>query len=140
ELSRAFVASGFDMSLLYRAICRSDAYGRTSRLSHLSQRQPELFARMPLRPLSGEQLFDSLAQAIGYESLAERSPGEPDRDPVRRAVVTLFAGAPSGDPQTSVAQALALMNGEVTATATAATSSRLKRIVEQFPNEPHRQV
>jgi hypothetical protein len=96
---------------------------------------------MPVRPLSGEQFFDSLALAVGYESTVDRSPGEPDRDPVRQAVVGLFSGTSGGDPQTSVAQALALMNGSVTDTATTSQSgARLQQVLKEFPELPERQI
>ncbi len=141
ELAKAFAASNFDLSLVYRTLCRTEAYGRTSRVSHPSQQRGELFARMPVRAMSGEQFFNSLSQSILYESVADRSPGEPDRDSVRQKVINLFSGGMVGDPQTSVGQALALMNGEVVADAVVVTSSaRLKRLAEQYADSPARQL
>jgi hypothetical protein len=142
ELSESFAAADFDVALIYRALCRTAAYQRTSRQSDPSQSRAELFAKMPVRPLSGEQFFDSLALAVAYESTADRSPGEPERDPVRQAVLGLFAGASGGgNPQTSVAQALALMNGDVTDGAIRPKSgARLQQIINEFPESSERQI
>jgi hypothetical protein len=141
ELADSFAAADFDVTLVYRAACRTEAYQRSSRQTHPGQSRAELFAKMPVRPLSGEQFFDSLALAVGYESTVDRSPGEPDRDPVRQAVVGLFSGTSGGDPQTSVAQALALMNGSVTDTATTSQSgARLQQVLKEFPELPERQI
>ena len=102
DLAAAFVASGFDLGYLTRAITRTRAYGRTSRQSHPSQADPRVYARGPVKGLTGEQFADSLARAIGRR-------GDERRD----AVVTAFAlqGKPTA-PATSVPQALALMNGD----------------------------
>src|SRR5262249_27583586 len=67
ELTRQFVAHKFDVKYLIRAITSSQAYQRTSAVTDPAQsEQPRLFARMALRGMTPEQLFDSLAQATGY--------------------------------------------------------------------------
>lgn len=64
-LARQFVASGFDLKFLCRAILNSDAYGRTSRPGEQSDREGSLFARMSIKVLTAEQLYDSLVAAVG---------------------------------------------------------------------------
>src|SRR5262249_25961481 len=66
ELARQFVAHKHDMKFLIRAITASQTYQRTSAGSHPSHENPRLFARMPLRGLSPEQLFDSVAEATEF--------------------------------------------------------------------------
>ena len=66
DLARQLVAHHYDLKFLIRAIIASQAYQRTSALSHPSQKASRLFVRMPLRGLSPEQLFDSLAVATEY--------------------------------------------------------------------------
>lgn len=66
ELAEQFTANGFDLKYLIRAITLSDAYQRTSRQTHPSQGEPRRFARMTVRGLTAEQLFDSVAMATGY--------------------------------------------------------------------------
>src|SRR5262249_3038280 len=62
-LAREFVAARFDLDFIIRAICRTDAYQRTSARTHASQDQTRLPARMTVKAMTGEQLIDSLAQA-----------------------------------------------------------------------------
>jgi hypothetical protein len=111
ELATAFAASDFDLRFLIRAVCRTKAYSRTSAQTHASQDDARLFARMPVKGLSGEQLFDSLAFATGYHAHPTRGRG---RGVVgaRDAFLTQFAlrGRPT-EPETSITQALTLMNG-----------------------------
>jgi hypothetical protein len=112
DLARAFVDSGFDLSFLIRGICRSEAYRRTSSRTDSSQDGTRLPARMAVKALTGEQFFDSLALATGYRD-------EQDRGAARRQFLTRFslAGPPS-EPETSVQQALTLLNGRFVAWAT----------------------
>jgi len=65
ESTRQFVAHRYDLKFLIRAIVGTSAYQRTSRQTHAGQSDPRLFARMPVRGLSGEQLFESLLEATG---------------------------------------------------------------------------
>lgn len=132
ELARAFSESGFDMTFLQRAICLSDAYQRTSRRSSPEQSPPALFSRMALKPLSTEQLYDSFAQAVGRDAGRESGRQGPPR---RRALAGFDLDQESGEPETSVAQSLALMNGsEIQRAATVETSARLKQVREAHPN------
>ncbi|HTU21762.1 MAG TPA: DUF1549 and DUF1553 domain-containing protein [Gemmataceae bacterium] len=112
DLAAAFVASGFDLSLLIRGICRSEAYQRTSARTHPSQDGTRLPARMTVKALTGEQFFDSLALATGYRDTQ-------DKGAARRQFLTRFAQiGPPAEPETSVPQALTLLNGRFVAWAT----------------------
>src|SRR5262249_35653011 len=66
-LAREFAAHDFDLKFLIRAIALSKAYQLSSAASHESQDDPRLFARMAVKGMTPEQLFDSLAQATGFE-------------------------------------------------------------------------
>jgi hypothetical protein len=116
ELARAFAAHNFDAKFLVRAITATEAYQRTSAVSHPSQKDPRQFARMPLRGLSPEQLFDSLAVATEYqESVAAADPFVVRLNPqsARAQFVAKFPGQDQRtDYQTSILQALYLMNNE----------------------------
>lgn len=127
ELAQAFIDSGYDLKFLIRAITGSKVYQLSSRVTDKRQLDPTVFARMPIRGLSGEQLFDSVAQATGF------------RDPNGNAGV-VFVGNNSirgkflqrfatqtgkrSEVQTSILQALAMMNGQLTATATSLKNSQ----------------
>src|SRR5262249_1448060 len=60
ELSGQFVASGFDVKNLIRAICNSQAYQRTSKPQGDNEDDNVLFSHMNVKVMSPEQLFDSL--------------------------------------------------------------------------------
>src|SRR5262249_22103636 len=120
ELGRALVQHRFDLQFLIRAITASRTYQRTSRMTDSSQEDLHLFSRMPLKGLSPEQIFDSLAIATGYRSTPV-APGNFNRfDGVRSEFMSKFANSSDKrtEHQTSILQALALMNGQFVADAT----------------------
>jgi hypothetical protein len=105
ELAQAFVAARFDLAYLIRAICQTQAYGRTSARTDPSQDGTRLPARMAVKSMTGEQFFDSLAQATGYRE-------DQDKGAARRQFLSRFQlTGPRGEPETSVPQALTLLNG-----------------------------
>lgn len=61
ELSREFTASGRDLRMLYRALCNSAAYQRTSMPTEGNEHDSTLYSRMAVKVLTPEQLYDSLA-------------------------------------------------------------------------------
>jgi hypothetical protein len=142
-LADDFVGSGFDLTRLYRAVCRSDAYQRTSARTRDDQSPPELFAAMSIKALSGDQFFDSLSLAIGRQWSDDSGQSETgEEDTVRKKVIKAFgADDEAGHPKTSVSQALTLMNGSlVNEAADPQTSPRLKQTLAAFPDSPERQV
>jgi hypothetical protein len=114
-LAKDFAASGYDMKNLIRAIVNSRAYQRSSASrAASSDSQERTFARMQVRGLTAEQLFDSIVLATGYRGelpLAQRQfvgPNTPRGD-----FLAKFASAERlSDVQTSILQALTLMNGK----------------------------
>lgn len=142
ELATAFKASSYDLTHLMRGICGSTAYQRTSRQTHDSQTRPELFARMVIKPMSPDQFADTLIQAIGHESAEDEERGDMNEDPFRRRLVDLFAAdGKSSDPETSVVQALALMNGSVVdRAAKLASSPQLRKTIEKSPDSLDQQI
>ncbi len=132
ELSEDFAASGFDLTRLYRAICLSEAYQRTSERTQSDQSRPELFASMSIKPLSQEQFYDSFAEAVG----------RPTRDKSNRIDrnLALAANEQGNPPKMTVTDALALMNGAAVHEAVSPTSARLHKTLEAFPKSADRQV
>ena len=120
DLTEQFAASGFDLKHLIRGHLQQrglpahqQAAGRQRR------RRPELFSHMAVKPLTPEQLFDSLAAGRSAPP-GERGPQAPRRDGQRRrritprdAFVTFFRVDDDADPpeyQAGIPQALRLMN------------------------------
>ena len=135
ELARQLAAHRFDLKFLARAIASSRTYQLSSGGTPSGPDDPRLFARMPVKGLSPEQLFDSLARATGY------------REPPRDGRVFFF-GAPSArdeflakfatqdkrtEVQTSILQALALMNGKFIDDATSVERSETLAAVADAP-------
>jgi Protein of unknown function (DUF1549)/Protein of unknown function (DUF1553) len=124
ELSEQFVKSGYDLKYLARAIVSSKAYqlSSTPTLKKKDDDEPEnmrLFARMPLRQLTGEQLFDSLAEVMEYKVDRTRQAFALGLTP-REEFLAKFNNPENKrvDTHTSILQALHLMNGKFMANAT----------------------
>jgi hypothetical protein len=141
-LARELVRHKFDLTFLIRAITASDAYGRSSTLTHDSQRDPRAFAIMALKGLTPEQVFDSLAMATGYRENAapmERRGFGGFATP-RAEFLAKFANPVDRrtEHQTSILQALALMNGKFIADATSVQRSEVLAAVLDSPFLDHR--
>jgi hypothetical protein len=132
DLAEQFAAGGFDVKYLTRAICNSKAYQRTSRPSGSNaEAASELLARMPVKVLTPEQLFDSLTRVLGGPN--PNGPGGPPGKAkadaggmVNKALASKFGFTPrtqfvlffrgdGGEPdpteyQAGIPQALRLMN------------------------------
>src|SRR5262249_18706419 len=110
QLTKDFTDHNFDLKFVIRAITASKTY----QLSSVTTAEPtpeeaRLFTHMAVRGLSPEQLFDSLSQATGDSQQLNRRFAEQ-----RQRILSRFAN-PSDKPtefQTSILQALSLMNGE----------------------------
>jgi hypothetical protein len=137
DLARGLAASGFDERFLIRALTRTAAYGRTSRAVSAAQEDARVFARMNVKGLSAEQLFDSLALATGYREAvpaAARPAFGWERGTPRGLFVARFGGGSQRtDQQTSILQALALMNGDWVARQTDPARGEMLRVVSEAP-------
>jgi hypothetical protein len=133
EMSRAFVASKFDWKYLIRSIARSQAYQRSSYAP--TPVDAQLFAHMPVKALSGDQLYDSMVQATGTRDI------KGDRDRIffgfstpRSEFVTKFASTGKRtETPTTILQALTLMNGKFVGEATSLESSESLTAVLESP-------
>jgi hypothetical protein len=121
ELARQFADHQFDLKFLIRAIVSTRAYQLTSRSTDPSQDDPRLFARMSVKALSTEQVIASLMEATGWQPPPGSRPGEAGPGLLRTELGGSFARQPNKPTefQTSIPQALALMNGKFVNDATA---------------------
>ncbi|MFO0846272.1 MAG: DUF1549 and DUF1553 domain-containing protein [Gemmataceae bacterium] len=117
DLEQQFAANKFDVKYLIRAICNSETYQRTSKPhGGNSQAGPELFARMAIKPLTPEQLYDALTHLTGAErrpALRNRAQMKGGAGGPREAFVNFFSAEDGADPteyQTGIPQVLRLMN------------------------------
>ncbi|PQO45525.1 DUF1549 and DUF1553 domain-containing protein [Blastopirellula marina] len=125
ELTTYFVKSGFDMRLLLQTIAITDTYARSSEAVSASEAPPELFARMAVKSLTPEQLYDALLK-VGL--LRGNNDGNLN-DGMRNQFVTRMrtAGKDRTTFDTGMPQALALMNGPPVSTATDPNTSGILR-------------
>lgn len=135
-LAREFVAHDFDLKFIIRAITNSNTYQLTSAADE-SQRDvdPRLFSRMSVKGMTAEQLFDSLSQAVGSHESFDQQQRMQFAQTGRQAFIQQFSDSASGptDRQTSVLQALAMMNGSLVAEATDLQKSRTLAGIIEFP-------
>lgn len=126
-LAEAFVASGYDLKELMRAIVLSRPYVLSSKIASGNadddpqQGRPPLFARFYLRQMTAEQLYDSLLAATA----ADEAVDEDRREAMKQRWLNQFTTAFGNDEGTeattfngSIPQALTMMNGELVARAT----------------------
>jgi hypothetical protein len=138
DLGRAFAAGKFDTRLLVRAITRSKAYQLSSRLTHPTQTDPKRFARMNLKGLTPAQLFDSLVAATGFREPGNNRtnqfagfarPGNP-----RSQFLNRFASSEKvTESNTTILQALMLMNGDFVDGQTGSDRSEILGAVADVP-------
>jgi hypothetical protein len=132
ELARILVEERFDIRPLIRAILLSQAYQRTSRQTHPSQAEPARFARAVVRGLSPEQVFDSLALATGYFPDGEDATSY---QALRRELIVRFATLDRpADAQSTIVQALTLMNSRFIGSATNPAHSRTVSALLEAPH------
>ena len=115
KLANDFRDGGFDIKSLIRWIMNSDAYQLTSASTKDNEKDETLFSHMTMKPMTPEQLFDSLLIATA----AHKTGGEDTskkRDQWLGQFVFAFAndeGEEGSSFQGTIPQALMMMNGEL---------------------------
>lgn len=123
-LSQAFVQSDYDVKRLLLWICLSDAYQLSStavaknELDAPDAGELPLFSRMYVKPLSPEQIFNSLMIASGVtpEELHRRGTSYAQRERWLQQFFTVIDNEENGELSTfdgSLPQTLMMMNGEL---------------------------
>lgn len=117
ELAEYFVSTGYDLNCLIRTLARTNAYQLSSRSSPGTDEQPELFARMAIKSLSADQLYDCLIEAMRRREMATVQQPQLGvvraADVTRQAFLTRFRAPTQGatEYEGGIPQALTLMNG-----------------------------
>lgn len=120
-LAQQFVGSGFDVKYLVRAICNSQAYKRSSTPAGSSGEAELPYICMAIKPMTPEQLYDSLAAVLGECTDPIKGQGKKykGRRPSARTVFVDFfrpgEGADPNDYPAGIPQVLRLMNANWTA-------------------------
>ncbi len=117
-------AGEFDLKYLFKAICLSDAYQRTSKPTADNKNDKALYSHIAVKVLSPEQLYDSLAQVTGGARVVDMRGARGMVGAARGARVGgrdqfvnfFLAGADSTstlDYEAGIPQALRLMNAPI---------------------------
>ncbi len=132
ELANGFASHDFSLRFLFRTIVSTRAYQLSSASGSTQKLDVRLFARRSLKGLSGRQLYDSLAVATGFARVSDEMN---NFDPNRDQFLMKFKAADDKptERQMSILQALALMNGQVIATATTIESGATLTAVAAAP-------
>lgn len=131
ELAAYFVENGFDLRDLLRTLARTRAYQLSSRTGSGAPPRSESFARMPVKTLSPEQLYDSLQRATLAES-ATSGASRGALDPRRQMFVAKMQAQTQSPVEydAGVAQVLLLLNGDEVASLAAGPASGLLTALE----------
>ncbi len=136
-LAEQFAEHDFDLKYLIRAITSSRTYQLTSKQTHASQADRRRFARMKVRGLSPEQLFDSLALATGQKEDAVDTYGRVDFVTPRADFLRRFPSQDKrSEQQVSILQALYLMNGRIVSDATSLEHNKNLEIIARAATVP----
>ncbi len=122
-LAIEFVDSGYDLKHVLRLICKSRTYQLASRGRRGAAQDDEgvrLYAQMPLRRLTAEQLHDSILRACGVLSIGRPAtrPAIEKPYPARNGSFLQVFGSHDRktvherDTEGTIPQALTLMNGD----------------------------
>jgi Protein of unknown function (DUF1549)/Protein of unknown function (DUF1553) len=125
ELAGQFRAHGYNLKFLIRILTATRAYNLSSVASaSKGESTTPMFASMPVRGLSPGQLFDSLTRATGAE------PGD-----ARARFLELFASRAERqvDADTTIIQALTMMNGSYIDGATNPVTSQVLGAIVKAP-------
>jgi hypothetical protein len=123
ELAGQFRSHGYSMKFLIRTLTATRAYNLSSAATPADSTTP-MFASMPVRGLTPGQLFDSLTRSTGA--------GPPD---ARTRFLELFANSSERplEAETTIVQALTMMNGTYIDGATNPETSRVLGAIVKAP-------
>jgi hypothetical protein len=125
ELAGQFRAHGYNLKYLIRVLTATRAYNlSSSSAANQAESASPMFASMPVRGLSPGQLFDSLTQATASEAMDARA-----------RFLELFANTHNRpvDAETTIVQALTMMNGSYIDGATNPETSRVLGAIVKAP-------
>jgi hypothetical protein len=124
ELAKYFVDTGFDVRNFVRTLAATKAYQLSSESAADAPDRPELFARMAIKTLTPEQLYDCLSEAMRKREAANQFGGQAvgfrGFDQTRQSFLAKFGtgGQSAAEYEAGIPQALTLMNGRMVRDAT----------------------
>ncbi len=141
KLAEEFKSSGYNVKHLCRLIMASHAYQLSSMSSRTKggDKDDGLFSQMQLKPMTPEQLFDSLLTATMAHRAGSGDEGHVRRDAWMRQFLFAFANDEAEEStsfQGTIPQALMMMNGDLMNTALSGKpGSFLAEVIEQASHQ-----
>jgi hypothetical protein len=136
DLATQFRLHQYDLKYLVRVITATRVYQLSSRGAPTDKEdlQAAHFARMPLRRMTSDQVYASFVQATGFREAAT-NPANPGGAGARDEFQAKFADSAQSptEIETTILQALSLMNGQHVAAATDLENSELLAVVAEAP-------
>ena len=138
ELARQFTLHHFDLNYLVRAITQCRAYQSTSRTGGSADAERSHFARVPVRRMTADPLFNSIVPATGFREprrIARPGAAVPETATAADEFRNRFSDSavPRTEAETSILQALALMNGKLVSDATNLETSETLLAIAEAP-------
>jgi hypothetical protein len=127
ELTDYFVETGFDLRELFHTLAITRAYQMTSRASEETEPAPELFAKMAVKTLSADQLYDCLHR-VGLRKAKTQQSNVCSVKPPERQLFTVsmqMRGANSREFDAGLLQSLTMLNGMQTSLVTSTEENEL---------------
>jgi hypothetical protein len=115
RIAEDFQASGYNVKALIRWITACRAYHLTSIATKANEKDETLFSHMTLKPMTPEQLFDSLITATSAHKATGGDTSQ-RRDAWMRQFIFTFANDEGDEGSTfqgTIPQALMMMNGDL---------------------------
>ncbi len=116
QIGKDFRESGYNVKKLIQWIMASQAYQLSSIKPKGGEKEESLFTTMQLKPMSPEQLFDSLLTATSAHRAGASDEGGRRRDAWMKQFLFAFANDESEEStnfQGTIPQALMMMNGDL---------------------------
>ncbi|RUL82073.1 DUF1549 and DUF1553 domain-containing protein [Tautonia sociabilis] len=138
RLAADFRDSGFDVKQLIRWITASEAYHLSSVRTRSNERDETYFSHMTLKPMTPEQLFESLLTATQAHQAGGGGDSDARRDRWLRQFVFTFGNDEVSEGtsfQGTIPQALMMMNGDLI---TEATSCKPGSFLRELLDEARR--
>jgi len=139
KLAQEFKQRGYSVKTLCRWIMKSRAYQLSSVKNGPGDKEEGLFSQMQLKPMSPEQLFDSLLTATRANRAGSGDEDHRKRDAWMRQFLFTFANDEDGEStsfQGTIPQALMMMNGELMNNAVSCKQgSFLGDVIDQAPRQ-----
>jgi len=121
KMAEDFQKAAYDVKSLVRWIANSQTYQLSSVMTKQNEKDETLFSHMALKPMTPEQLFDSLLTATSAHKAGGDSNATGKRDQWLRQFIFAFAndeGEEGSSFQGTIPQALMMMNGPLMKDAT----------------------